>query len=419
MKQRGGGIARDDSPAALMAASVGPRAKHRSSAASAPSRGRKPAAARVAQRAQTAATRVATTGPVENAGFPPLPLPDRPRLDVRRARTYPLERRASKVAATAVGRALEPGLSFSEWLARLPDILAAADLRVAADTIARARLAGRGVAIGMGAHAIKVGLSPMIVDLMERGVLTSVALNGAGIIHDFELALAGRTSEDVGPGLDRGRFGMARETGAVLNEVIRGAARRGAGLGEALGRHLNEGRYPHRALSIVAAGDRLGIPVTVHVAIGTDIIHMHPSADGAAIGAASLRDFHRLAEVVAGLSGGVYMNLGSAVVLPEVFVKALNLARNLGHRVRPLFTLDLDFLRHYRPGVNVVSRPTAAGGRGVHITGHHELLFPVLAGAVLERIAALAAERGRRVATTSPARRPRAASPAAVRKSPR
>ena len=271
----------------------------------------------------------------------------------------------------------------------------------------------------MGAHAIKVGLSPMIVDLMERGVLTSVALNGAGIIHDFELALAGRTSEDVGPGLDRGRFGMARETGAVLNEVIRGAARRGAGLGEALGRHLNEGRYPHRALSIVAAGDRLGIPVTVHVAIGTDIIHMHPSADGAAIGAASLRDFHRLAEVVAGLSGGVYMNLGSAVVLPEVFVKALNLARNLGHRVRPLFTLDLDFLRHYRPGVNVVSRPTAAGGRGVHITGHHELLFPVLAGAVLERIAALAAERGRRVATTSPVRRPRAASPAAVRKSPR
>ena len=338
---------------------------------------------------------------------------------MRRARTYPLERRASKVAATAVGRALEPGLSFSEWLARLPDILAAADLRVAADTIARARLAGRGVAIGMGAHAIKVGLSPMIVDLMERGVLTAVALNGAGIIHDFELALAGRTSEDVGPGLDRGRFGMARETGAVLNEVIRGAARRGAGLGEALGRHLNEGRYPHRALSIVAAGDRLGIPVTVHVAIGTDIIHMHPSADGAAIGAASLRDFHRLAEVVAGLSGGVYMNLGSAVVLPEVFVKALNLARNLGHRVRPLFTLDLDFLRHYRPGVNVVSRPTAAGGRGVHITGHHELLFPVLAGAVLERIAALAAERGRRVATASPARRPRAASPAAVRKSPR
>jgi len=178
----------------------------------------------------------------------------------------------------------------------------------------------------------------------------------------------------------------------MLNEVIREAGRRGEGLGEALGRHLDTPRFPNRRLSIVAAGHRLGVPVTVHVAVGTDIIHMHPSADGAAIGATSLRDFHRLAEVVAGLSGGVYVNLGSAVVLPEVFVKALNLARNLGHRVRPLFTLDLDFLRHYRPGVNVVSRPTAAGGRGVHITGHHELLFPVLAGAVLERLASLGAD---------------------------
>ncbi|HZR82794.1 MAG TPA: hypothetical protein VFD92_16990 [Candidatus Binatia bacterium] len=319
--------------------------------------------------------------------------PPRPKLDVRKARTYPLARRASKVATAALGRALEPGLSFSDWLARLPDILAGSDLRAAADAIARARLAGRGVALGMGAHPIKVGLSPLIVDLMERGVLTSVSLNGAGIIHDFELALAGCTSEDVGPGLDRGRFGMARETGAVLNRVIRDAARDGLGLGEALGRHLSRGAYPHRALSIVAAGDRLGIPVTVHVAIGTDIIHMHPSADGAAIGATSLRDFHRLASVVAGLAGGVYVNLGSAVVLPEVFVKALNLARNLGHRVRPLCTIDLDFVRHYRPGVNVVSRPTAAGGRGIHITGHHELLFPLLAGAVLERIAVLGTRR--------------------------
>jgi hypothetical protein len=323
-----------------------------------------------------------------------LTLPPRPRLDVRKARTYPLARRASKVAAAELARALEPGLGFAEWLARLPDILAAKDLRFAADAIARARLGGRAVAIGMGAHAIKVGLAPILIDLMERGVLTSVALNGAGIIHDFELAIAGTTSEDVGPGLDRGRFGMARETGAVLNRVIRDGARKGLGLGEAVGRHLNQARTPHRELSIVAAGERLGIPVTVHVAIGTDIIHMHPSADGAAIGATSLRDFHRLTEVMAGLGGGVYVNLGSAVVLPEVFVKALNLARNLGHRVRPLTTIDLDFLRHYRPGVNVVSRPTAAGGRGLHITGHHELLFPLLAGAVLERIAALGSAGG-------------------------
>lgn len=322
--------------------------------------------------------------------------PPRPKLDVRRAQTYPLRGRASKVAAKEVGHKLEPGLSFAQWLDRIPNILAGEDLRIAVDAITKARLAGKGVALGMGAHPIKVGLSPMIIDLMERGVITSVALNGAGIIHDFELAAAGKTSEDVGPGLDKGRFGMARETGAVLNRVIKQAAKKSRGLGETLGAHIAGGRYPHRDLSILAAGARLDVPVTVHVAVGTDIIHMHPSADGAAIGKTSLRDFHRLAEVVAGLAGGVYVNLGSAVVLPEVFVKALNLARNLGHKVKPLTTLDLDFLRHYRPGVNVVSRPTAAGGRGLRITGHHELLFPLLAGAILERLeAAPAAKRHR------------------------
>ena len=321
--------------------------------------------------------------------------PPRPKLDVRRARTYPLGGRPSKVAAAEVGRRLEPGLSFAQWLERIPDILAGSDLRFAVESITKARLKGRGVALGMGAHPIKVGLSPMIVDLMERGVITSVALNGAGIIHDYELAAAGKTSEDVGPGLDKGRFGMARETGAVLNRVIRQAAKAGRGIGETLGDHIAKGRHPHRDLSILAAGSRLGIPVTVHVAIGTDIIHMHPSADGAAIGKASLRDFHRLAEVVAGLAGGVYLNLGSAVVLPEVFVKALNLARNLGHKVKPLVTVDLDFLRHYRPGVNVVSRPTAAGGRGLHITGHHELLFPLVVGAVLESLEAATHKRRR------------------------
>ena len=198
------------------------------------------------------------------------------------------------------------------------------------------------------------------------------------------MAASGKTSEDVGPGLDRGKFGMARETGAVLNRTIRQGARKGLGIGEAIGQHIAKGRYPHRDRSILAAGARLGIPITVHVAIGTDIIHMHPSADGAAIGQSSMRDFHRFTEVVAGLTRGVYINLGSAVILPEVFVKALNLARNLGHRVKPLTTIDLDFIRHYRPGVNVVNRPTAAGGTGLRITGHHELLFPLLIGAVLE-----------------------------------
>ncbi|MDG2306869.1 MAG: hypothetical protein P8R42_19935 [Candidatus Binatia bacterium] len=322
--------------------------------------------------------------------------PARPKLDVKRAKTYPLGGRPSKVAAGEVGRKLEPGLSFAEWLDRIPNILAGEDLRYAVDAITKSRLKGRGVALGMGAHPIKVGLSPMIIDLMERGVITSVAMNGAGIIHDFELAAVGKTSEDVGPGLDKGKFGMARETGAVLNKVIRQGAKANRGLGEAIGEHIQKGRYPHRELSILAAGARLEVPVTVHVAIGTDIIHMHPGADGAAIGKTSLRDFHRLAEVVAGLAGGVYVNLGSAVVLPEVFVKALNLARNLGHKVRPLVTLDLDFLRHYRPGVNVVSRPTAAGGKGLRITGHHELLFPLLAGAILERLEAESTKKSRR-----------------------
>ena len=314
------------------------------------------------------------------------PIPATPRLDRRKARTYPLQKRPSKVQIESLPQPLEAGLSFAGFLERLPNILAGEDLRKAADAIALARRKGRSVALGMGAHPIKVGLSPMIIDLMERGILTSVALNGAGIIHDFEMAASGKTSEDVGPGLDRGKFGMARETGAVLNKTIRQGAKKGLGIGEAVGQQIARGRYPHRDRSILAAGARLGIPVTVHVAIGTDIIHMHPSADGAAIGEASMRDFHRLTEVVAGLTRGVYLNLGSAVILPEVFVKALNLARNLGHRVKPLTTVDLDFIRHYRPGVNVVNRPTAAGGTGLRITGHHELLFPLLIGAVLENL---------------------------------
>lgn len=315
-----------------------------------------------------------------------LPRPPRPRLDLRRARTYPLAARPSKVEVDELPPAPEAGMSFRDFYDRLPDILAGSDLRKAVNAISQARRKGRGVSMGMGAHPIKVGLSPTIISLMEKGILTSISLNGAGIIHDFEMAAGGKTSEDVGPGLDKGRFGMARETGATLNRVIRKAAKDNLGIGEAVGAHIARGRYPHKQNSILAAGARLDIPVTVHVAIGTDIIHMHPGADGAAIGKASMRDFHRLAEVVAGLARGVYINLGSAVILPEVFVKALNLARNLGHRVRPLTTIDLDFLRHYRPGVNVVNRPTAAGGEGLRITGHHELLFPLLAAAILEEL---------------------------------
>jgi len=306
---------------------------------------------------------------------------------VSRVRTVPLARRQSLVAAPSLGRPVQAGMTVRGLVARLPNILAARDLRGAVERIARALRRDRLVVLGMGAHPIKVGLGPTIVDLIERGRLAAVAMNGACLVHDFELAWNGRTSEDVGPGLERGTFGMARETGEFLNRATREGVAAGLGLGRAIGEAILRARLPFRRTSILAAAARAGIPATAHVAIGTDIIHMHPSADGAAIGEGSLRDFHLLAGVVARLAGGVYLNLGSAVVLPEVFVKALNLARNVGHPVRDLTTIDMDFNRHYRPAVNVVGRPTQAGGRGIQLTGHHEIMFPLLWAAVEDALA--------------------------------
>ena len=342
-----------------------------------PKRGAKTASA------GTGDTRPAASAPTSRGG---LVLPVIAPLDVTKVRRYRLAARKHLVAHAALGRPLRRGLSFGKFFGGLPDILAARELRVAVMAIATARRAGRGVILGMGAHPIKVGLSPLIIDLIERGVITAVAMNGACVVHDFELAYAGATSEDVGPGLRDGSFGMAEETGRFLNLAIRDAASAGAGLGAGLGRALAVNRLKFRKLSILAAGNRLDVPVTVHVAIGTDIIHMHPEADGAAIGAASLRDFHRLAAAVAALDRGVFVNLGSAVVIPEVFVKALNVARNLGHTVGELTTIDMDFNRHYRPGVNVLRRPTEDGGRPIQLTGHHEIMFPLLFAAVLEEL---------------------------------
>jgi hypothetical protein len=307
-------------------------------------------------------------------------------VDPARVRTIPLATRPSKVMSAALGAPIRRGLTVRRFLAGLPDILAARDLRAAADAIAAAVQRGRPVVLGMGAHPIKVGLGPVICDLLARGRLAAVAMNGACLVHDFELAWGGRTSEDVGPGLDRGIFGMARETGEFLNGATRDGVAAGLGLGRAVGDAMLRARLPHRKTSILATAARLDVPATVHVAIGTDIIHMHPSADGAAIGEGSLRDFRLLAGVVGQLDGGVYLNLGSAVVLPEVFVKALNLARNTGRRVRRITTVDMDFNRHYRPGVNVVARPTAAGGRGIQLTGHHEIMFPLLWAAAEEAL---------------------------------
>jgi len=307
------------------------------------------------------------------------------RLDLSRVKTYPLASRPSKVALSLLAKPPRAGMRVGELLDSLPDILAARDLREIARQLAARHRAGKRIVLGMGAHPIKVGLSPLLIDLMERGLLNGVAMNGAAIIHDFELAFSGATSEDVAAHLSDGSFGMAEETGSFLNRAI-AAAEPEEGLGAAVGRAIAHARLPHRRLSLLAAGHRLGVPITVHVAVGTDIIHMHPSADGAAIGATSLRDFHVLAALVAQMNGGAFLNLGSAVIIPEVFLKALNLARNLGHRVGRLLTVNMDFLRHYRPQVNVVARPTAPDGVGYQLTGHHELMFPLLCAAVAEEM---------------------------------
>lgn len=311
-----------------------------------------------------------------------------PPLDPSLAATYPLVQRASKVDTAILGSPWMPGGRLHEFLRSLPQTLAAADLRELAQRIATAVQTQRPVILGMGAHPIKVGLSPLIIDFLDRGIFSAVAMNGAGIVHDFELAYQGQTSEDVTATLADGSFGMARETGEFLNTAMRmGVKEQGLGIGQAVGERILAAQLPHQHLSIVAAGARLGVPVSVHVTIGADIIHMHPQTDGAAIGEGSLRDFYALAGVVAHLEGGVFLNLGSAVVIPEVFLKALTLARNLGHRVENFTTADLDFVRHYRPTVNVVTRPTLQGGRGFQLTGHHEIMFPLLCAAVLEALA--------------------------------
>ncbi len=307
-------------------------------------------------------------------------------IDPRRARTRKLATLSRIVARAQLARPLEAGASIRAFLDALPDVLAARDLRALARDIARAHRAHRTVLLMMGAHPIKVGLGPVICGLIRNGIVSAIASNGAAIIHDFEVAFAGRTSEDVGEGLADGRFGMAEETGAFLSRAATLAAREQRGLGEVVGREIAKSRFRHRATSVFATAWRAGAPATVHVTLGADIVHMHPAADGAAIGAATMNDFHRLIAVVSELSRGVVINLGSAVVMPEVFLKALNLARNLGRRVSGFTAADMDFIRHYRPRVNVIERPTAAGGRRIALTGHHELMFPLLAAAVREEL---------------------------------
>ena len=305
-------------------------------------------------------------------------------FDLSGVKTYPLRSRQSKVTLAQFATPYQAGSGVDGLLKSLPALLAAKDFKDVVAAIVAAKRDGKAIIWGLGAHVLKTGLSPVLVDLMERGYVSAIATNGAGIIHDFEIALSGGTSEDVDATLGPGTFGMAEETGTQLNRAIIDGVAAGLGLGQAVGKYLDAAKPPFAQVSVAAAAWRLQIPVTVHVAVGTDIIHMHPQASGAAIGEASLRDFRYFVSSVSRLEKGVYLNCGSAVVLPEVFLKAVAVARNEGRSLDGLTTVNLDFLRHYRPLTNVVSRPTAGTGRGYALTGHHELLIPLLAAALVE-----------------------------------
>lgn len=314
------------------------------------------------------------------ASYPPLP------LDFSGLHTYSVHGRHSKVTIDDFARPVQPGMTVRQLLASLPAQLAGVDFPDLVHRIGEAHRQHRPILLGMGAHVIKVGLNPILIDLMRQGVITAIALNGAGIIHDAEIAMVGRTSEEVADVIGAGAFGAAKETGEVLNGAIINGAQRGIGIGQAVGETLLANRFPHNDQSLLAMAAQLGVPVTVHVAMGTDIIHIHPSADGAAIGQAGHHDFRVFCRLVSELEGGVYLNVGSAVLLPEVFLKALTVVRNLGHLVKRFTTANFDFIRHYRPATNVVHRPTLEGGKGFNFTGHHELMLPLLAAAILDEI---------------------------------
>lgn len=303
-------------------------------------------------------------------------------ISSKKLKTYSIKDRQSKVKVEDFASLHRKNGSFTDFLKGLPNILAAKDLKAVADSVIKAHNNGNTVALGIGAHVIKVGLGPVIIDLIERGIVNSVAMNGACVVHDFETAYAGCTSEDVDKELGAGAFGMAEETGRILNKAIKKGAKKG--LGRAVGEMIYNSRFPHKDKSILAAGARCDIPVTVHVALGTDILHIHPHMDGAATGEGSIQDFRLFSSVVATLNNGVYLNIGSAVILPEVFLKALTLVRNLGHEVVDFTTVNMDFLQHYRPLTNVVRRPTLGGGAGYRLTGHHEIMVPLLYAAIIE-----------------------------------
>jgi len=309
-------------------------------------------------------------------------------VDLSKVRTVPIERRPNKVVAAEFASPPGRDRSFSAFLKSLPDVLVARDFLSVVNAIASARKNERAVVVMLGGHIVKTGLAPLLIDLMNRGVITHLAMNGSAAIHDYEIARFGATSEDVARGLIDGTFGMAEETGRGMNEAFTTGMKNGWGMGEALARALEGIPLSNPDLSVLLTANRLGISCTVHAALGAEIIHQHPAANGAAIGDTSHRDFRRLAASLPALDqGGVVLNLGSAVIMPEVFLKALTIARNLNAGKPTAFTTcDLDMQRHYRPRVNVVQRPTQGSGKGYEITGHHEIMVPLLVWGVVEAL---------------------------------
>jgi len=319
----------------------------------------------------------ANTSPAQTKTFPP--------FDLNGLKTYDLKSRPSKVFYEDLGYPVGPGASVGDWLDSLPRLLAANDLRSVRDHLCRAYEQQRTTVAALGGHAIKTGCAPYLIDWVECGLISAVVLNGAAAIHDFELALVGKTSEDVAAQLPRGQFGMARETADAFAVAARLGAENDMGLGQALGKHLEQTCCAHADCSLVLAAYRAGIPCTIHVALGTDIVHMHPHVSGAALGEASMIDFRRLCSIVATMKQGVWMNLGSAVVLPEVLLKAVSVVQNYGHSLEGLVTVNLDKQAQYRSRVNVVDRPASSG---IELIGHHEILLPLLHAAVAQRLAA-------------------------------
>lgn len=329
-----------------------------------------------------------------------------PRIPLAKIKTIPRGARSWKVHRKHFGNATAPGASVGALLAALPRLLAAEDLRATIAALAAARRGRRPVIALVGAHVIKCGLTPVLCDLVRRRAITAIALNGAGAIHDFELARWGATSENVDETLVEGTFGLVDETGREMNAIFADGFGRSLGMGEALGEALVTRRARYAAESLLATGYAAGIPVSVHVALGTDVIHQHPTARGEVIGALTMEDFRILAGVVSSLTpGSVVLNLGSAVILPEVFLKCVSTARNLGFPVRGFTAVNLDMFQHYRPRENVLRRPTIGGGRAIALTGHHEIMIPLIAAGVIEKIAPRAKKSRVRAGRTRRARR--------------